>query len=138
MKRSLPVDYPVLNLGRRPARTLLTALACAMVAAVVAGAVAFGRGLSGSLMSQGREDVAILLSSAAMRDVVRSGISPAVAELVVANVRGVVAASPEVHMGTNLRMGPAPSDGEPDPEHAGFVRGVTARAFLVHEGVTLL
>ncbi len=138
MKRSLPVDYPVLNLGRRPARTLLTALACAMVAAVVAAAVAFGRGLSESLMSQGREDVAILLSTAAMRDVVRSGISPAVAELVEASVPGVLAASPEVHMGTNLRIGSAPGTGEADPEHAGFVRGVTARAFLVHEGVTLL
>ena len=32
MRRFLPFDYAVLNLARRPARTGLTALSCALVA----------------------------------------------------------------------------------------------------------
>ncbi len=142
MGRSLPIDYPVRNLGRRPARTLLTALACALVTGVLAAAVAFARGLESAFRDQGRADTTILLSAAAMRDLVRSAIAPAVADLVAADVEGVLrvhgvpAISPEIHMGTKLRLGRA-AEGD-EVERSAFVRGVTERAFLVHERVTLV
>ena len=48
------------------------------------------------------------------------------------------AVSPEIHVGTRLRIGPEPPPGEPDPVHEAFVRGVTERAFLVHSNVTVI
>lgn len=144
MKNSLPLDYPVRNLGRRPARTLLNGLACALVAAILVATVAFVQGLENSFKDQGRDDVAILISTAAMRDLLRSAVSPAVANLVAADVPGIAqvngtpAVSAEIHMGTNIRLGPGESAREDEPQHAGFVRGVTDRAFLVHDAVTLL
>ncbi|HJM56400.1 MAG TPA: ABC transporter permease, partial [Planctomycetota bacterium] len=65
-------------------------------------------------------------------------MSPAVAELVAADVPtivrvgGVPASSPEIHMGTELTV---PGDAQP---RQAFVRGVTERAYLVHDAVTLV
>ncbi len=136
--RLLPIDYPIRNLGRRPSRTFLTGLACALAAGVLVAVVSFVNGLEASFSSQGRPDVALLLSTSAQRDIIRSAISPAVADLVaadidgIAKVHGVAAVSPEIHMGTNVRLG------QSDEVHAGFVRGITDRAFLVHDRVTLV
>ncbi len=147
MLRSLPLDYPVRNLSRRPTQTLLTLVACALVAGVLVATVAFVQGLEKSFAGQGRGDTAILLSASSMRDIVRSAISPAAADLVAANVagvheeNGVQAVSPEVHMGSNLRLGPVPPEGRDasrEVVYPVFLRGVTERAFLVHENVTLV
>lgn len=144
MFAGLPLDYPVRNLGRRPVRTCLTGFACALVAAVIVAVFSFVHGLEASFTTQSRTDTAILLSSASMRDIVRSAISPAVADLVAADVpgilrvHGVAAVSPEIHMGTNLRLGTGNDARTDDPPLAAFVRGVTDRAFLVHEAVTLV
>jgi ABC-type lipoprotein release transport system permease subunit len=141
--RVLPFDYAIRNLGRRPLRTLLTGGACALVAAALVATSAFVRGLEKSFADAGRPDVAILLSAVSQRDVIRSTVAPAVAELVVADVPGisrvggVPAVSGEIHMGTNVHLGEAPAGGA-DPAYAGFVRGVTPRAFLVHDAVTLI
>ncbi len=135
MGRSLPLDYALRNLGRRPTRTILNGAAFALVAAVLVATASFMDGLRRSFAAQGRSDTTILLSAAAMRDVVRSAISPGVADLVAADVEtvwrvnGVPAVSPEIHLGTRVRAG--------GREAPGFVRGVTERAFLVHEDVTL-
>lgn len=142
--RWLPLDYPIRNLRRRPVQTLLTGLASCLVAGVLVATVSFVSGLEQSFADQGKKDTAILLSTAAMRDLVRSAISPAVADLVAGDVKavrvinGTPAVSPEIHMGTNLRLGGEPAEGAADPVYAAFVRGVTARAFLVHDDVTLL
>ena len=132
------------NLSRRPLQTLLTVFACAMVAGVLVATVSFVRSLERSFSEQGRSDTAILLSTSAMRDIVRSAISPAVADLAAADIAGILevhgmkAVSPEIHMGTNLRLGKRPAIEEEEKVYAVVVRGVTRRAFLVHEAVTVL
>jgi putative ABC transport system permease protein len=143
VRRHLPFDYAVLNLARRPGRTVLTGLSSALVAALLVASTAFVRGLARSYEATAEPDTAILLSAASMKDVVRSSIAPSVSELVsndvkgVLKVGGVAAVSPEIHMASYVRLGPAPSDGEDDPRYPAFVRGVTPRAFLVHPAVTL-
>lgn len=137
MARRLPFDYAVRNLGRRPLRTVLTGLSSALVAALLVATTAFVRGLDSTFSGAAREDTAILVSSASERDVVRSTVTAGLPELVAASVPGVLyvgetpAISGEIHMGTTLRVG----DGE--AAYPAFVRGVTERAFFVHEAVTL-
>ena len=143
MGRVLPFDYAVRNLGRRPFRTAITALSSALVAALLVATTAFVRGLGGTFSGAAQEDTAILLSTVAERDVVRSTVTAGLPELVAASVPGVLqisgvpAISAEIHMGTNLRLGAGPDAPGSEPL-AGFVRGVTERAFLVHEAVTLI
>src|SRR5262245_58484248 len=144
MRRHLPLDYAVLHLARRPWRTVLTGLASALGAALFVASTAFVRGLEKSYEATAEPDTAILLSAASMKDVVRSSIAPAVAELVAADIPGVLrvdgvaAVSPEIHMASYVRLGPAPAkEGEDDPRFPAFVRGVTPRPFLVHPAVTL-
>ncbi len=136
--RCLPFEHAILNIGRRPLRSLLTAMAAALVAALFVGTAAFVRGMETSHLSTAPPNTAILLSSSAMRDILRSSVSPAVAEFVAADVPGILrmggqpASSAEIHMGTDIgvdtRAGTFP----------GFVRGVTERAYLVHDKVTLI
>jgi ABC-type lipoprotein release transport system permease subunit len=141
VRRFLPFDYAILNLARRPGRTLLTGLSSALVAALLVGTASFVRGLEQSYQATAEPDTAILLNAASMKDVVRSAVPVAVADVVAADVKGVLrvgtepAVSPEIHMATKVRLGPEPSDAE--RVYAGFVRGVTSRAFLVHPAVTL-
>lgn len=143
MRRILPFDYAVQNLGRRPLRTLLTGLSSALVAGLLVATSAFVRGLDTTFAGAARPDTVILLSSVAQRDVVRSTVPAGLPEMLSASVRGlkevdgVPAVSGEIHMGTNVKLGAAPAADAPDPTYAAFVRGVTERAFLVHEAVTL-
>lgn len=126
--RHLPFDYAVRNLGRRPLRTALTIAASALVTALLVGTAAFVRGLETTFSGAAREDVALLLSRASEGDIVRSAIPTTTATLA-RGLPGVIAVSPEIHMGSTLRI-----DGAPYP---GFVRGVTDTAWIVHESVTL-
>jgi len=127
--RALPFDYAVRNLGRRPGRTLLTAASSALVAALLVATAAFVRGLETTFSGAGREDVALLLSRASEGDIVRSAVASTVGSYASA-VDGVLGASPEVHMGSTLRI-----QGRPYP---GFVRGVTDSAWEVHDALTLI
>ena len=144
MARVLPFDYAVRNLMRRPLRTALTAGSCALIAALFASTTAFVQGLGGSAASQGRDDVGIVVSRVAGTDVLRSTVAAGVAQELAATVRGIArpggiaAVSAEIHVGTRMRLGPAPpTDGE-DRAYEGFVRGVTREAFLVHDAVTIV
>jgi putative ABC transport system permease protein len=143
-RRLLPFDYAVLNLARRPARTLLTGLSATLVALLLVATAAFVRGLERSYAATAESDTAILLSVASQKDVVRSAVPLAVADTVAADVKGVArvdgvaAVSPEIHMATYVSLGDAPAAGAPDPRFAAFVRGVTERAYLVHPKVTVL
>ena len=138
----LPIDYPLRNLGRRRGRTLLVGFACGLVAAVLVAALAFVGGLDGSYRRAGRNDVALLLSSAAERDLVRSALATQVGDLVgaeiegIARVHGTPAVSPEIHMATKVRI--ADTQGAFGNQRRGFVRGVTERAVLVHPEVTIV
>ncbi len=136
--RRLPFHHAIRNVGRRPLRSLLLVLASSLVTALLVSTSAFVRSLGQSHVASSPPNTAILLSTSAMRDIIRSAMSPAVADLVAADVPGIVrvndvpAASPEIHMGTDLRI--AGQDGT----RQAFVRGITDRAFLVHEAVTLV
>ncbi|HYC77023.1 MAG TPA: FtsX-like permease family protein [Planctomycetota bacterium] len=142
--RRLPFEYAVRNLGRRPLRTALAALSAAVAAGALTAATSFGRGVDRGFSGAAQADAAIFLSAVAERDVVRSTTVSALPELIVANVRGVKhvhgvpAVSGELHLGTYVRLGERAPDSSPDPEYPAFVRGVSDRAFLVHEAVTLL
>lgn len=144
MLRVLPFDYAVRNLARRPTRTILTALASALVAALLVATTAFVRGLDRTFAGAAQPDVAIVLSSVAGRDVLRSTVGAGVSALIEASVPGirriggVPAVSSEIHSGTNVRLGPLSAAREGEPVHPGFVRGVSDRAFLVHDAVTIV
>jgi ABC-type antimicrobial peptide transport system permease subunit len=126
----LPFDYAVKNLGRRRLRTALTAGSSAIVAALLVATTAFVRGLEQTFGGAASDETALLLSSASQRDVVRSAVDAGLGELVAASVRGIEAASDEIHMGTKVFV-----DGV---ESAGFVRGVTPSAYAVHDALTLV
>ena len=141
--RRLPFDYAVRNLARRPLRTGLTALSSALVAALLMATAAFVRGLEQSHALAGEEDVVILLSRVSESDVLRSTVGAAVPELVAASVDGIArpggvpAISPEIHVGTRLRLGPESGAGAGERSYETFVRGVSERAFLVHTRVAI-
>ncbi len=128
----LPFDHAVRNLGRRPARTLLTALSSALVAGLLVATTAFVRGLEATFAGAGDPETVLLLSTVAEGDVVRSSTAAGLASLVQASVPGVVAASDEIHMGTSLVV-PGYAG-----ERAGFVRGVTPAAYAIHHSLTLV
>jgi ABC-type antimicrobial peptide transport system permease subunit len=136
--RLLPFDYPIRNIARRPLRSTLSALASALLAALLVATAAFVRGLESSHIATAPARTAILLSRAAEDDLLRSSISAAVPALLAADVPGILevggvpAVSPEIHMGTDLRLA---TDAAP---LSAFVRGVTERAFLVHEQATIV
>lgn len=131
MARSLPLDYAVRNLARRPLRTALTAASSALVVALLVATAAFVRGMSDTFGAAARPDTAILMNNAAQRDVVRSTVVAGLDAIVEASVEGVDVASSEIHMGTTVTL----ADGVPRPA---FVRGVTAAAYRVHPAVTLV
>ena len=130
----LPFDYAVRNLGRSPARLVLSVLGSLLVVLLALGAAAFVRGMDKGLTSGGRGDNVMLLGAGSEESVERSEIRASVPELVRAAVPGVrerlgvAYISPEVHVQTTVR---------PDADFAGnpqvLVRGVTPAAFLVHE-----
>ncbi|MEZ6197042.1 MAG: FtsX-like permease family protein [Planctomycetota bacterium] len=136
--RLLPADYALRNAGRRPLRTAITVFSSLLVTAVVAGTTAFVRGLEHANLQAAPPRTAILLSNASQRDIVRSAITPATADIVAADVKGIAriggvpAVSAEVHLATSVRVNDDPV------ERQGFLRGITERAFLVHDGVTIV
>ncbi len=144
MRRWLPFDYAVRNLARRPLRTILTGASSALVAALIVATTAFVNGLQSTFAGAAQEDTVIVLSSVAERDLVRSTVTAGLPELLAASIEGIrqinemPAVSGEIHMGTNLHLGERPPEKGADVTYQGFVRGVTDRAFLVHESVTLI
>ena len=138
MLRLLPFDYPLRNIARRPLRSILTTAASALVAALLVTTAAFVHGLESSHIATAPPRTAILLSRASEGDLLRSSIAPSVPSLVAADVSGILsvegepAVSAEIHMGTDLHLQ------EDGPGYQAFVRGVTERAFLVHEAVTVI
>src|SRR6186713_1268203 len=131
MRRFLPFDYSVLNLARRPLRTVLTGLSSALVALLLVATASFVRGLERSYEATAEDDTAILLNAASQKDVIRSAVPLATADYVAADVRGVLrvdgvaAVSPEIHMATYVQLGAKPDSAAHDPRYTAFLRGVT-------------
>lgn len=127
----LSFDYALSNLGRRPTRTVLTAVSSALVAALLVCTAAFVRGLEQSFTGAAQPDVALLLSRVAEGDVLRSSVQAGLGAVVRANVPGVAVVSEEVHLACNVTV---PESGG---ARAAMVRGVTPAAYQVHDAVTL-
>lgn len=132
----LPWEYPLRNIIRRPGRAILTTCCSALAATLIVGTVAFVRGLESSALRSAPDRTAILMSQSSQRDLVRSAIPASVGDLVAADVRGVMkingepCVSSEIHMGSKIRVGTKVGQG--------FLRGMTDRAFIVHDVVTLI
>lgn len=134
---ALPVDYAITSLLRKPSRTILSIVSCALAALLVLGSLSFSEALELSFTRMGRDDVAIVLSTSAEGDPLRSEIPPAVASEVAA-VRGVKREngapilSAEVTMGVDVVL---ERDATPRPA---LLRGVTDAAFALHPELTVI
>jgi ABC-type lipoprotein release transport system permease subunit len=133
----LPWEYGVRNLLRRPTRSILTLVALTTVILLVFVVVGFVRGLERSLAVSGDPSVVLVYSLGAEENIENSAIpgrTPALLTASLPEVRqrfGVPHLSPELYMGTRVRIGDAKRTG------LGLVRGVTTAAPLVRRGVRL-
>lgn len=133
--RALPFAYAVKNVWRSPLRTGATVLATACVAGLLTATAAFVDGLDRGFTQPARDDVGVLLSVAAEGDVVRSSLSANADTFVASEVAGIAethgtpAVSPELHVGLAIGVGGRSAQG--------YLRGVSDRAFLVHDAITL-
>ena len=136
--RLLPLDHALRNALRRPLRTLLLLASAGLVAALASSTTAFVRGLQSSHRSAAPPNSALILSTSSQRDLLRSAVDLEVADLVAAELRGLMrvggraAVSPEIHMGSEYED---PASGE---RHQVFLRGVRDQAYLVHQSLTLI
>ena len=140
--RLLPWDYGVRNLFRRPGRSALTLAGLTLVVLLVFVVVGFIRGLETSLAVSGDPQVVFVHSLGASEAVENSSIAARTAPLLSASLEAVdrragpggsqvVAASPELYLGTEVTAG-ADLDGG-----LGLVRGVTPAALLVRRSIQL-
>jgi putative ABC transport system permease protein len=139
--RTLPWDYGVRNLGRRPVRTVLTALGLALVVFLLLLVLGFVRGLEISLKQSGDPDVVLLHNANAAENLENSSIADEVPALARTEFAGQLvhygnspAVSPELTIAGRVVVGDDPSK----PALAVF-RGVDFdRVFLVRKQVSLI
>lgn len=137
--RLLPFEYGVRNLGRSRVRLALSVFGSTLVVLLVLAAGAFVRGMDGSLRASGGERNVVLLGAGSEESIQRSEIKASVGSLASASIPGIVTrlgvpyVSEEVHVDLQVRT-------RPDEEDARLVlvRGVTARALLVHDTVQIV
>lgn len=140
MKR-LPFEYAVRNLGRSPARLMLSVGGSALVVLLILVAAGFVEGMSRALRATGGENNIMLMGAGSEESVERSEIEGAVPGVLAASVPGIrtragtAYISPEVHVMLPIVVGKDASN-EPVKRQA-MMRGVTPAAALVHELVTL-
>jgi putative ABC transport system permease protein len=134
MKRLLPFDYAVRNLGRSPTRLALSVLGSTLVVLLVLAAGAFVRGMGRSMDVSAGPDNVILLGAGSEESFERSeipaGVDAVVQQYVPRGIKtrlGVPYVSAEVHMQTTVKES-RDSAGSPQV----LVRGVNPAAFLVH------
>lgn len=137
--KQLPFDYAVRNLGRSPARLVMSVFGSALVVMLVIAAVAFIHGMERSLAQSGSHRNVMLLGAGSEESIERSEIKASVPGQTTASVRGIrtelnqAFVSPEVHMA--LGVGTSPE--EKTTTQAVF-RGVKSAAFLVHPQVRMV
>jgi ABC-type lipoprotein release transport system permease subunit len=133
----LPWEYGVRNLLRRPLRSGLTWMGLTTACLLIFVVVGFVRGLERTLAVSGENDVAVVFSLGMGENIEYSSIPMRTSELLVASVSqvknraGRAYASPELYLGTQLRLA---EDGE---QRMGLVRGVTSTALLVRKQVSI-
>ena len=136
--RMLPWEYGIRNLFRRPLRSGLTLLALTTVTLMVLVVVGFVRGLERSLAVSGDPRTVIVFSLGMGENLEYSSIGMATTDLLAASIQGVEErygrkyASPELYLGTKIRLSPDSA------ESLGLVRGVLPAALLVHRQVEIM
>lgn len=136
MKR-LPFDYAVRNLGRVPARFVLSLVGSVLVVLLVVAAAAFVRGMQSSLAVQSGANNVLLLSTGSEESIERSEIDPIVAEVAATRLSGVKQrlgepyVSPEIHLALAIR-----STREEPKGKSTVIRGIESIAYLVHSEVS--
>ena len=136
-KRSLPWEYGVRNLMRRPTRTLLTLGALSTVILLIFVVVGFIRGLERSLAVSGDLSVVLVYSLGAEENIENSAVPARTPSLLKASLDGVQQRfgvdyiSPELYLGTRVQTGDDQKGG------LGLIRGVTQTAPLVRRNVRL-
>jgi putative ABC transport system permease protein len=129
--RLLPWDYGVRNLFRRPARSLLTLAALAVVVFLVIVMVSFIRGLDASLTVSGDPTVILVHSLGASENLEGSTMPGNSSGLIRASIAGIESrlgqtyVSPELYMGTEVKLS------ADSTATMGLVRGVTPSVPLV-------
>lgn len=133
----LPWEYGIRNLFRRPLRTGLTLLALSTVVLLILVVVGFIRGLERSLAASGDPDVTLIYSVNSEENLESSSIAARTPSLVAASLAGlvkrygIVHASPELFLGTRVRV-------DEGMAGLGLVRGVSSVAPLVRRQMRLL
>lgn len=132
----LPWEYGVRNLSRRPVRTGLTLVALSTVVLLIFVVVGFIRGLERSLAISGDPNVVLVYSVNSEQNIENSAIAARTEALLPASLQsvqqryGTACVSPELFLGTRIRVGDAPPG-------LGLVRGVSRHAPLVRRNIRL-
>ncbi|MDF7799670.1 hypothetical protein P4C99_09340 [Pontiellaceae bacterium B1224] len=132
----LPFGYAIRNLMRDPARLLQAVLGSGLVVLMVMIAAAINNGMVGVLSASGSAKNIILLGAGSEESVLRSEISDRTAGIAESSITGlekqvdVRAVSPEIHQMSFIAI-------DSNDRKQAFMRGVTPRALLVHQGVSV-
>jgi putative ABC transport system permease protein len=132
--RLLPWEYGVRNLFRRPSRSLLTVFGLTLVVLLVLVVVGFIQGLEASLAVSGDPRVVLVHAPGGSENVETSTVAGRTGPVLAASVEaiqrryGQAYVSPEIYMGTRVRVGGAPPS-------LGLVRAVRPEARLVRRQV---
>lgn len=135
--RILPFEYAVRNLGRSPARLLLTVGGSALVVLLVLTATGFVNGMQAAFVTSGRDANIILMGSGSEESIERSEVSMQTGGIVAASVPGLIkragidAVSPEAHVAIPIK-------GIGEEGTMSVIRGVEPPAFLVHDDVRVI
>ena len=136
--KSLPWEYGIRNLLRRPLRSGLTFFSLTTVVLLVLIVVGFIRGLEGSLAVSGDPKVVLVYSMGMGVNLEYSSLPTGTAELLSASLDGIQQrygkkyASPELYFATLVGVG------DRQEPSMGLVRGVTPAALLVHRQVEIV
>ena len=145
MFKTLPWEYGIRNLFRRPLRTVLTLAGLTTVIVLVLIVIGFIRGLETTLEVSGNPRTGIVFALGMGENLEYSSIPMRSSELVAASVsgirqrRGTKYVSPELYLGTQIGVKTASvnSAEEPWQETLGLVRGVTPTVRLVRNQIEL-
>lgn len=128
-QRTLPWEYGIRNLFRRPLRTILTMLALTVVVGLVMSIAGFIRGIDRSLVVCGDPNVGLVISLGMGENIEYSSIPSRTSDLLAASVEGIrlvngqKAVSPELFLGSQIQNASGTS--------FGLIRGVTPSVFMV-------
>lgn len=156
MPRLLPFAYASRNLGRSPARLLLSVGGAALVVVLVMAGAGFAFGMDTALRSSGTPGNVILLGAGSEESVERSEITPGTAGVIQASLDGirelggVALVSAEIHVALPMRpllpgedlaaakRADAELESRGSSRDMAVVRGMTPAAFLVHPQVRMI